>query len=275
MGGTTLTRALQNYARGICGGLLFSLPMIYTMEMWWAGIQFHPARQAAYVLVCLLLLLGFNRYVGMRSNQSWFGVACDAVEALGIGLLLSYCLLSVLGRFESGEALSSVVGRTLLEAGLVSIGISVGNKELGAPPEDEGMQGEGAEVAQSWHGQLVFGLCGAVIVAASVGPTEEIQHLSDISPWRILLLALASLVIGLVVLHFSNFVNSAPSPGGPLQMAAGGICSYFIALLVAGGLLYLFGRFDGLTLGPAVDQIVVLAFPASLGASAGRLLLQN
>lgn len=265
---------LSNYARGICGGLLFSLPMIYTMEMWWAGILLHPTRQVMYFLVCLLLLVGFNRYVGLRSNRSWAGVIGDAVEALGLGILLSYGLLSLLGRFEPGELFAATLGKTIMEAGLVSIGVSVGKSQMGCSPEEEGMDGEGSEIADSWHGQLMFAVCGAVIVAASVGPTEEIQHLSDISPWRILLLASVSVVLGLVVLYFSDFVNSRPR-GGALKVTAGSMHNYFVALSMSAGLLYLFGRFDGLAFGPAMDQVVVLGFPASLGASAGRLLLQN
>jgi len=265
---------LANYARGICGGLLFSLPMIYTMEMWWAGIQLYPIRQAGYFTVCLFLLVGFNRYVGLRSNRSWAGVVGDAVEALGLGVVLSYGLLSLLGRFEPGEIFSAVLGKTIMEAGLVSIGVSVGKSQMGSTPDEEGMEGEGAEIADCWHGQLMFAVCGAVIVAASVGPTEEIQQLSDISPWRILLLALVSLVLGLVVLYFSDFVNSRPR-GGVLEVAAGSMHNYCVALCMSAGLLFIFGRFDGLALGPIIDQVVVLGFPASLGASAGRLLLQN
>jgi hypothetical protein len=37
-------KSLQEYARGIAGGLLFSLPLIYTMEVWWAGFTSHPMR---------------------------------------------------------------------------------------------------------------------------------------------------------------------------------------------------------------------------------------
>ena len=271
----TLAEALQNYARGICGGLLFSLPMLYTMEIWWAGIQLHPPRQALYLLVCLVLLISYNRYAGLRCNRTWAGVLFDAVEALGLGILLSYALLALLGRFDPGEALPAIMGKTVVEAGLVSIGISVGKSQLGASTEEDGMEGE--EVAHTWHGQVVFGIYGATIVAASVGPTEEIQQLADAAAWRILVLALLSILIGLVVLYLSNFREakvSAPRRGLP-DIVGGSMISYFVALLVATVLLYVFGRFDGLTLAPVLDQIVVLGFPASLGASAGRLMLQS
>lgn len=270
-----MDKVLRNYARGICGGLLFSLPMIYTMEIWWAGIQLHPPRQLFYFLACALLLLAFNRLVGLRCDRSMLGVAFDSIEALGLGILVSFTLLALLDRFQTGDTPASILGKTVLEAGLVSIGICVGKAQFGASPEEEGMEGEGAEAADTWHGQGIYAICGAVIVTASVGPTDEIQHLSDIATWRIFLLALGSLMLGILVLHFSDFINAKPAQGGVLGIMAGGFQSYFLALAVCTGILYVFGRFDGLDLAPAVNQVVVLGFPGSLGASAGRLLLQN
>lgn len=273
---TPVLDSLQNYARGVCGGLLFSLPMLYTMEMWWAGVQLHPLRQAGYLFVCLLLLFAYNRYEGLRPDSTLVGVALDAVEALGLGLLVSFGILWLLGRFEQGDALSTIVGRTVMEAGLVAIGISVGKAQLGAPVEEQGLEGEGEEAAHSWVGQIVFGLCGAVLVAASVGPTEEIQQLSDNPPLRLLGLALLSQGLAFVVLYFSNFAcasQHAPREG-PLDVIVGGALSYTLALAVAAGLLFVFGRFDDQSWPAVINQIVALGLPATLGASAGRLLLQ-
>ena len=39
---------LRTYARGVVGGLLFSLPLLYTMEVWWAGFTMDPVRQLTY-----------------------------------------------------------------------------------------------------------------------------------------------------------------------------------------------------------------------------------
>lgn len=271
-----MTESLQNYARGLVGGMLFSLPMLYTMEMWWSGVQLHPLRQAGYLATCMVLLFAYNRYAGIRANQTLWGVALDSVEALGLGLVFSYGILWLLGRFEPGDALSTVVGRTVMEAGLVAIGISVGKAQLGAAVEEEGLEGEGEEAAHSWLGQLVFGICGAVLVAASVGPTEEIQQLSDNSPWNLLGLAILSQLLAFTVLYFSDFRQArehAPREG-PLDVLSGGLLSYTVALGVSAGILYVFGRMDDTSLSANVNQVVALALPGSLGASAGRLLLQ-
>jgi uncharacterized membrane protein len=57
----TLGRALREYARGVTGGLLFSLPLLYTMEVWWAGFIARPLHLLVYLLAGFLLLFGYNR----------------------------------------------------------------------------------------------------------------------------------------------------------------------------------------------------------------------
>jgi uncharacterized membrane protein len=47
-----------------------------------------------------------------------------------------------------------------------------------------------------------------------------------------------------------------------------------VALVASAWLLWFFGRFDDASIALVVGQTVVLGFAATLGASAGRLLLQ-
>ena len=64
-----VSESLQEYARGLAGGLLVSLPLLYTMEVWWAGFTSHPWRLAAYVAATFVLLLGYNYFVGLRRDD--------------------------------------------------------------------------------------------------------------------------------------------------------------------------------------------------------------
>ncbi|HEX7830691.1 MAG TPA: DUF2391 family protein [Thermoanaerobaculia bacterium] len=48
-----------------------------------------------------------------------------------------------------------------------------------------------------------------------------------------------------------------------------------MALAASALILWFFGRFDGQALDVIVAEIVVLGLPATLGASAGRLLMQS
>lgn len=58
-------------------------------------------------------------------------------------------------------------------------------------------------------------------------------------------------------------------------MLAGTVITYAIALVSSVLVLWFFGRFDGN--GPSVcaAQVVVLGLASTLGASAGRLLIQS
>ena len=55
----------------------------------------------------------------------------------------------------------------------------------------------------------------------------------------------------------------------------GSTTSYAVSLVASAVLLWFFGRFDGTALEVAASQVVVLGFPAALGASAGRLLFAS
>ena len=93
----TFTDSLQEYGRGVAGGLMFSLPLLYTMEVWWTGIVAHPFRLIGYVLATFGLLIGYNRYAGLRRDSSMAEVAIDSVEEMGIGFLLAGLVLFLLG----------------------------------------------------------------------------------------------------------------------------------------------------------------------------------
>src|SRR5215203_5687491 len=86
-----VSQSLREYARGVTGGLLFSLPLLYTMEVWWAGFIARPLRLLVYLLAGFLLLFGYNRYAGLHEDASWADVAFEAVEEMGLGLLVSAC----------------------------------------------------------------------------------------------------------------------------------------------------------------------------------------
>lgn len=278
-------KSLREYARGVAGGLIFSLPLLFTMEMWWAGFILSPGRLLGCVIATFMLLLGYNRFAGLHEDAAWAEVAIDSVEEMGLGLLLSTAILWLLGRIELGMAASESVGKIVIEAMTVAIGVSVGTAQLGGASDaangDEANQE--ADESQSekevgFGGQVVIAGCGAILFAANVAPTEEIIMLGiELPPGRLLGLALFSLLLGAVVLYCSDFRGAQRlSPArGPLSILSGMVVTYAVALLSAAAILWFFGRFDGMHLSKIVAQTVVLGLPATLGASAGRLLLQR
>jgi putative integral membrane protein (TIGR02587 family) len=302
----SVAESFQEYGRGVAGGLMFSLPLLYTMEVWWAGFNSHPFRLAAYVLATFVLLLGYNRYAGLHHDASMLEVAIDSVEELGIGFIMSAVALFLLGRITLEMPASEIAGQIVVEAMTVAIGVSVGTAQLGGRGEDaedatpdggkaknterahgaggeQGTEGVGQPRQQrqageaQFGGQMLLALCGATLFASNVAPTEEIVVIAiEISWVRLLTLALVSLLLGALILHYSEFRGAQQfvRTGGLSAVVLGSVITYAVALFASALILWFFGRFDGVSLYTALAQIVVLGVAATLGASAGRLLLQ-
>ena len=272
--------SLQEYGRGVAGGLLFSLPLLYTMEVWWTGFLVQPWVLLLYVLVTYVLLLGYNRYGGMHPDVHFADVAVDSVEELGIGLLLSSLILYLIGQITTEMPLTEVIGKITVEAMTVAIGVSVGTAQLGgseaAPDRGKGEREE-QHAKPHFGGQMVLAFCGAVLFAANVAPTEEIVLIAiETSLWKLLGLAVLSLSVGALILYYSEFHDSHRRVvrDGWLKTIGGVTTAYAISLLASAMMLWFFQRFEGVSLATAAAQIVTLGFAANLGATAGRLLIQ-
>lgn len=271
-----LSESMREYGRGLAGGLLFSLPLIYTMEVWWAGFLARPERLLIYLAGTFALLLGYNNYAGIRHDADWADVFIDSVEELGLGLLTSASMLALLRRITLDMPFSEVVGKVVVEAGIVAIGFSVGTAQLGGDVEEE--EGLAGTDAPSFLSQVVIAFCGAVLVAANVAPTEEIVMIAaEIGSLRLLVMMAASAALGVLILFFSNFARSHryARTETTWEIVAGGIVTYAVGLAASTAILWFFGRFEGCGVEMMISQIVVLSLPATLGASAGRLLLQS
>ncbi|MCA1615575.1 MAG: TIGR02587 family membrane protein [Acidobacteria bacterium] len=282
-----VSESLQEYARGAAGGLLLSLPLLYTMEVWWAGFIAHPWRLAVYVLATFVLLLGYNEFAGLRRDNSFAEVVIDSVEEMGIGIVVAALVLWLLGRVTLATPATEAVGQIAVEAMTVAIGVSVGTAQFGAvDDEDTGAGGgassvgaDGGEAGGVRHfgGQVAVSLCGAVLFAANVAPTEEIVQIAvEVSAWRLLGLALLSLALAALILYYSEFAGARKHVRFDRRhdVLVGTVVTYAVALSASALILWFFGRFDGCSLAVAAGQVIVLGVAATLGSSAGRLLLQ-
>ena len=258
----------------MAGGLLFSLPLLYTMEVWDAGHFIPPHRQLAYLAGTFVLLLGYNRYSGLHPDTHWLEVVIDSVEELGIGLVLAVVFLLALGRIGPAYEFDEALGRVVVEAFTIAIGVSVGTAQLGGDPSIRASDRRKV----GFGGQLVLAVCGAVLLAANVAPTEEIVMLGiELRPLHLVALAVLSLLLGGLVLFFSDFRGARRwvGPADAAGMVRGAVITYAVALVASAMILWLFGRFDHAPLWAVLGQTVALALAATLGASAGRLLLQQ
>lgn len=274
----SVTESLQEYGRGVAGGLMFSLPLLYTMEVWWTGIIAHPYRLVIYVVATFILLLAYNRFGGLRRDSNIAEVAIDSMEEMGIGLFLAAIVLFLLGRISLDMPVIEILGVTVVEAMTVAIGVSIGTAQLGAGGKaDEGLGRGSNQKEVHFGGQMIFSICGAVLFAANIAPTEEVVVLAIETSWvRLLGLAIFSLLIAFLILHYSDFKGASEfvRADHPTVIVLGTVVTYAIALSSSAMILWFFGRFDGVPLFTALAQTVVLGVAATLGASAGRLLLQ-
>ena len=274
----SIPQSAREYGRGIAGGLMFSLPLLYTMEVWWVGFILHPGRILFYIAGTFALLFLYNRFAGLRRDASFREVAIDSVEEMGIGLVIAAVVLWFTGRITMDMRLSEVAGKIAMEGMTVAIGVSVGTAQLGADDGgDEGLAGEDGRESGGYLPQAAIALCGAVLFAANVAPTEEIQVIAmESHPGNLLMLALCSIVLGWLVLHFAEIHGSGRHVARDTKLLSfqGVITTYAVALLAGACCLFFFGQFDGVPLWMMLAQTVVIGVPAVLGASAGRLLLQ-
>jgi putative integral membrane protein (TIGR02587 family) len=281
--GPTLRASVEEYGRGIAGGLLFSLPLLFTMEMWWAGFVTNSLRLLLYVIVTFVLLLAYNFYAGLRDDSSFWEIAIDSIEEMGLGILLSIFILWLLGRIHSGLPFDEISGKIIVEAMTVAIGVSVGTAQLGADTSqntnaEEDNSHKPQTQSPNYLEQVSLALCGALLIASNIAPTEEVMLLAtESSPLHLLGIALFSLALCVVIFHYSGFSGSKKyaSADNFFEIARAAVTCYAVALAASIGLCWFFGHFDGVSFGVAVALTVVLAFPATLGASAGRLLLQS
>lgn len=281
--------SLVEYSQGIVGGLLFSFPLLYTMEVWHVGFLSQPYHLIIMMVVTFLLLLGYNRYAGMHPGTSWKNVVIDSFEEMGIGLAMSFFILLMLNRIQLGEnSVDEIMGKVITEAMFVSIGVSIGTAQLGSSAKEENdEEGEGKESSEEEKegmerrsGKLalvVLALCGSIIVGGSVAPTEEVMLIAvEAKPYHILVLAMVSILLSLVVCYFSDFKGIDRTDNKPTlyEIVLETCLSYSTALIASAFVIWYFFGFNDTGLWNIIAQCVVLGMIASLGASAGRLLIK-
>lgn len=269
------------------GGLLFGVPLLYTMEVWWTGTHTDPSQMLAVLTLLFVPLLVLNKTEGFRSSRDVriADAAADSVEALAIGIVVTCAVLVLLREVTVETPVHVALGKVLYEAVPFCLGIGVARHFLhgGRSSEDD----EAGEDGDRSDGDPDTGLSadladlgattiGAAFIALSIAPTDEIPLIaSTISPAWLLLVIAASLLISYGIVFAAGFAGQERRHGqeGPFQrpLTETVVC-YLVALLVAGFLLWVFQR-DVEPPGDLLTRVIVLGLPATVGGAAGRLAL--
>lgn len=279
----SISKSLKDYARGITGGLLFSLPLLYTMEVWWAGMNARPLHLLILIAVTFIVLLGYNRYAGMHPDTGLKEIIMDSFEEMGLGLIISFLLLLLLNRINFEMHYTEITNKIIIEAMFVAIGVSVGRAQLGSEDievqnnKDHENNNENNNGNNNKTAFALLSVCGCIIVAGNVAPTEEIILIAfEAKPSHILFLVLLSVLIGSVILFFSDFRKSKKIKEDNIMFTItfDTTLAYLISLATSAFILWFFGRFEGNEWQINLFQVIVLGLPAMIGASAGRLLVK-
>lgn len=267
-------RAARDFGRAAGGALVFSLPMLMTMELWWLGFYLDRFRLLLLVLTTLPLLVVLSRHIGFERTRGWRDDVVDALIALGIAAIVCVAALVLFGTITFDTPADEIVGKVAIQMVPGSIGALLAKSQFGAQTAD----GDDVEEEEEPYGGELFLMgVGALFLGFNVAPTEEIMLISYQMTHAH---ALALVALSLALMH--GFVFAVGFAGGSevshdepwwspfVRLTLPG---YVIALAISLYLLWLFARTDGLPADGVVTAAVVLAFPSAIGAAAARLIL--
>jgi len=128
-----------------------------------------------------------------------------------------------------------------------------------------------------YFGELFVMTVGALFFAFNLAPTEEIVIIAyRMTAWHGVGMILVSIVLIHAFVYSLEFKGSHDRPeesSFASVLLRFGVAGYAVALLVSAYVLWTFGRLDGLGAEQTVRAVIVLAFPAAVGAAAARLIL--
>ena len=244
-----------------------------TMEMWQLGFSMERLPLALFMVVMIPVLIGMEYYTGFKDSPTVLDEVADTAVAYGVGLAASVLVLSLFNLISLDEPLSSIVGKVALQAIPASFGATLSGSQFGAQSTAE--RKHKREIG--FGGTLFLMGVGALFLAFNVAPTEEMILIAyKMTHWHALALALTSLLLIHGFVYAVNFRGAPAAPEGVHPMSLFfryTVPGYAIALLVSAYVLWTFGRYEGHTAAQMIMQAAVLAFPASIGAAAARLVV--
>ena len=263
----------QGLMRAFAGAVIFGLPILMTQEMW--SLPFHMSALRLALLIALFFpfLVALSWHVGFEETFSLTDDALDALVAFLVGFVASGVVLLLLGQLEPDEGVREFLGKVSLQAVPAGIGALLAQSQFGQTDADARMRGGREE----YFSELFIMAVGALFLAFNVAPTEEVLIISQrLGGALTLLLVLATLLTMHALVYGAAFrgqpADHVHAPWWSV-FARYTVVGYAIAILLCAFLLWTFGRLDGMPVPVAMAAVVVLAFPAAVGAASARLLL--
>lgn len=258
-------RYAKGLARAALGAMIFALPLTMTAEMWELGVTIAPIRALLVVIGTLPLLVALSFFAGFERTFSLLDNVLDAFAAMAVSAVSCLLILALFGEIGLDTPLNELVGKLSILSFAASIGALLADKQF----NDEDLGEEEAAMERGFGGRMFVMGTGAIFLALNIAPTEEVILIAaTISPFQIIALACISLALLFLVLSFADRDDDI----GNARHAARALAGYGVCLILSACVLWVFGRMDGVALEQAIERVIVLAFPAALGAGAARLI---
>jgi putative integral membrane protein (TIGR02587 family) len=258
--------------RAFAGAMIFSFPLMMTMEMWWLGFHMSRVRLILMLLALLPTLVGLSIVSGFDKHWHLGEAIMDTLVALAVAFMVAAVMLILFGEIRFENSLSENIGKISLQVVPAAIGAMISRSLLdakgGADESDENHVGLDREAFLRFVGALVLGLTAA--------PTEEMILIAhQIDPSKAIVVLFMSLLImyGFVYGVEAKLHKLSPAKSFHVRLLQRTVVGSSIALLVSGWILWSFGRFDGAGAQQIIVSTVILGFATNLGAAAVRVVI--
>jgi len=265
----TLTESVRDYMRAAGGGLIIGLPLLFTMEVWSHGFILPWWKLLLLLGVAYAVVVGYNAVAGFRQDRSIGELVVASTAALGLGIVVAFIALLVLGRIDATTSLRDAAGKVGLEAIPIAFGASLAQVQFGG-------QQSGAKGATGPFERLLVGAGGALLFALNIAPTEEPVILGiEASPLLLLLVIGTTLAMTFALVFLADFGGRRRARGKrPLEHPwSETVTAYAASLGIALLLLWAVGRTEGASVQAVTGMTVMLAVVASVGAAVARLMV--
>jgi putative integral membrane protein (TIGR02587 family) len=260
-------------ARAAAGALIFALPLFMTQEMWELGAGHDRYRIALFLVLAIPLLTGLNWYAGFKDELDWKDALLDAFASYAVGFLVSVLCLLMLGVLELTTLSLADMGTVAIQAVPSAFGAALAQSQLQATSEDD----QDRRNRTSYWGELFLMMAGALFIAFNIAPTEEVQRLTyGLESWQFPIIVLVTLLVMHAFVYGVDFSGQETRPehrSFMSEVVLYTVTGYVLALLICLFILWTLGRLDGHGPLPLLQMLVVLGFPAAIGAAAARLIL--
>jgi len=264
---------LKSLARAFGGAIIFTIPILMTMEMWYLGFYMDRLRLSIFLFVLIPLLAGLSYKVGFRENYDFLSNALDAFSAYGVGFTASAVILLSFNIVDLKMSVDELLGKVTLQSFAGSIGAVMARGVLGGGKPK--VRSPKKEV--KYLGELFLMAAGALFLSLNLAPTEEMMLISfRATEWHVLGIMALSIVIMHSFVYSIQFRGSEEVPEGvPFWsiFMRYTLAGYVLVLGISYYILWTFGRIENLSFNHVLLSCVVLSFPGSVGAAAARLIV--